>query len=178
MRNFLKVGEFDPTAILVALSTKPEWWNTDMVRTAHEASPHHAVDDILLRFNTVTDIAAVVNDVDCHPQPAWAELPQVRPLLFDVMRRVEAVRLGRVIITRLPPGKSIPAHIDQGAPVTLYTRFQLVLQCLPGCVFRIEDERVAMKGGEVWRIANDLEHEVINGSADDRIVIIADMELG
>lgn len=178
MRNFLKVGEFDPTTILVALADKPQWWNTDMVRTSHEASPHHAVDDILLRFNVVTNVEQVINDVDCYPQPAWAEFPQVRSVVFDLMRRVEATRLGRLIVTRLPAGKAIPAHVDQGAPVTTYTRFQIVLQCLPGCTFRIEDETVAMKAGEVWRIANDLEHEVVNASADDRIVIIADLELG
>ena len=36
----------------------------------------------------------------------------MRPIVFDLMRRIEAVSLGRVIITRLQPGGRIAPHAD------------------------------------------------------------------
>jgi quercetin dioxygenase-like cupin family protein len=91
------------------------------------------------------------------------------------MRQVEATRLGRVIITKLPKGKTITPHVDGGAPATYYERYQVALQCLPGNKFIIGDEAVSFKSGEVWHIDNKVEHSVINNSADDRIVCIIDL---
>jgi hypothetical protein len=56
----------------------------------------------------VSDPSGVINDVQVIPYPAWQLLPQLRPIIFDLMRRVEAVQLGRVLITRLAPGKRSP----------------------------------------------------------------------
>lgn len=163
----------------MALARQPELWDTETLRTRYPESPHHACSDILLFFNEIPDDPAellnVADDKDVRPYPAWDKLPQVRPIVFDLMRRVEGVRLGRLMITRLPPGKTIPPHQDQGAPASYYERYQLPLQSLPGCVFRAADEAVQMRSGEVWRFDNQQTHSVENFSADDRIALIADI---
>jgi len=178
LRHFQKIAEgVDVIPILNALSAREELWNENDLRSTHPASPHGAVDDIWVFFNDPSNAEAVVNDLDVVSYRGWRELPQLRPLVFDIMRRVEAVKLGRVIITRLPPGKEIPPHIDQGAPATYFTRYMLALQCLPGAIFTIESEVVNFRMGEWWMIDNRTEHSVVNNSADDRIVLIVDLRL-
>jgi aspartyl/asparaginyl beta-hydroxylase len=177
LKNFLRIAEgVDVITILNAIQAKPDLWDENTLRTAHPLSPHKECHDIWVFFNkTEDDIRSVVDDVRVIPYRAWKELPQLRSVIFDLMRRVEGTELGRVIITRIEPGNKIPAHVDQGAPVEYYSRYQIVLQNLPGSVFQIEDERVLFRAGEVWRINNAKEHSVINNSADSRIVVIVDI---
>ena len=48
---------------------------------------------------------------ECVPRPAYWALPEARPLIFGLMNRVGATRLGRVMITKLPPeGRDTAAH--------------------------------------------------------------------
>lgn len=176
MKHFLKVGEINPTPILHALMMKSDLWNAFDLRSTYPNSPHAEVDDILLRFNDLSEPEKVPDDIVCVPYPAWNELP-VKPVVLDLMRSVEGVGLGRVMITRLKPGGRIAPHVDQGAPAEYYRRYQFSLQSLPGATFRFDNEVVSFRSGEVWWINNRVEHEVINGSEDDRIVMIADIRL-
>lgn len=177
MRNFLKVAEgVNVTPLLVALADNPDLWNQNTLRTQHPGTAHSEVSDILVFFNEITDDpSAVIDDRQVIPYPAWARLPQLRPIIFDLMHMVGGVQLGRVIITRLPPGKTITPHVDGGAPAEWYTRYQLALQSLPGCIFSCGDESVSMRTGELWRFENTLEHSVSNASADQRLALIIDV---
>jgi len=110
--------------------------------------------------------------------PAAAELPQTKPLILNLMRFAEAYELNRVVITRLAPGRRILPHADdQGAYVhdPHRQRVHVVLQGLPGSLYRTGDETVQMLTGEVWWFNPLLEHEVQNNSADDRIHMLVDM---
>lgn len=180
MRNFLRLASgVNVLPVLTALAAMPELWNAHSIRTAHPASPHAQADDILVFFNDIpADPAQVVNDIQTRPYPAWSALPQLRPLIFDLMRLTEAVQLGRVIISRLAPGARIASHVDEGAPATFYQRYQVALQSLPGALFRIGDERVNFASGDAYWINNCAEHEVINNSSDDRLALVIDMRLG
>lgn len=177
MKNFFKVASgVDVTPLLTTIQRQPELWNQHTLRTSHEKTPHKAVEDIWLWFNELTENPAdAIEDLQTYPYPAWEKLPQARPIIFDLMRRVEATQLGRCIITKLGPGQKIEPHVDQGTPATFYTRFQVALQCAPGCSFIIEDESVCFQPGEVWLINNRGEHSVVNNSADDRIALIVDV---
>lgn len=174
MDNFFRLAKginFNP--LLVAISRQPELWNQNTLRTKHPQTAHGDVSDIWLMFNDVGE--NVANDLIVRPYPAFQKLPQARPFIFDLMRMVDGVTLGRVIITKLPPGKKITPHVDGGAPATYFNRYQLVLQSLPGALFTIGDETVNFESGEVWLIDNKKEHSVVNNSRDDRIVMIVDI---
>ena len=174
MDNFFRLAKgvnFNP--LMVAISRQPELWDQNTLRTKHPNTAHGSVSDIWLMFNEIGE--SVANDIIVKPYPAFEKLPQARPLIFDLMRTVEGVTLGRVIITRLLPGKKIAPHVDGGAPATYYKRYQMALQSLPGALFRIADETVNFETGDVWLIDNTKEHEVINNSKDDRIVMIVDI---
>lgn len=177
MRHFLKIGETDVAPVVEALARAPQLWDQHRLRTEHPGAAHAQVNDIWLWFNDIDPaaLAAVADDRDTVPYPAWAALPQVRPIIFDLMRRVSGVRLGRVLITRLPPGGRIAPHVDGGAPATYFDRYQIALQSLPGVLFRAGDEQVGFATGEVWMFDNTQEHEVINNSADDRLALIVDI---
>jgi len=180
MRHFQKIAEgVDVVPVLNALAANPSLWNACDLRTTHPMSPHQQVDDILLWFNDIPDDPAdIVDDIRTVPYDPWLLLPQVRLHVFEIMRRVEAVHLGRCMITRLAPGDSIPEHVDQGAPATFYTRYMLALQCLPGALFESGGEVVNFRTGEWWQVDNTAPHSVVNNSADDRIVLIVDLRLG
>ncbi len=176
MRNFeLMAAGIDVAPLRHAITRQPDLWNANTLRTAHPGTAHSEVDDIWLWFNATDTPETVPDDRETIPYPAWPRLPQVRPLIFDLMRRVEGTRLGRVIVTRLAPGKSIAPHADAGAPADYYERYQFALQSLPGCLFTIGDETVSFATGDVWHIDNRETHAVVNNSADDRLAMIVDI---
>lgn len=179
MRSFQKIFEgFDVVPLLNALACREHLWNANALRTSFPGSPHAQTDDIWLFFNNVPeDEGEVVNDILTRPYPAWKELPEVRPLVFGLMHRIGGVQLGRVMITRLPPGKTIPEHADSGAPADYYERYQFALRANPGCVFHCGGEIVQFNMGECWWIDNRRPHCVINNSNDDRLALIVDVRI-
>lgn len=178
MRNFLKLAEnINVLGIRAELQRNPGLWDENTLRTKHPGTAHSEVSDIWVFFNSLseTDSNLVVDDKEVIPYRGWDLLPSLRPLIFALMNQVNAVRLGRVIITRLPPGKGIDPHTDMGAPATYYDRYQVAIQCEPGNIFMIGDESVSFKTGEIWQIDNKIVHSVVNNSAVDRIVCIVDL---
>lgn len=182
MKYFQQIASgVDVTPILTALKCQPELWDANPIRTKHPGTAHAEVSDILVRFNDIEefqrtgDPTTITDDREAIAFPAWDKLPQLRPIIFDLMRRVEATRLGRVVITKLPPGRQITPHEDQGAPATYYERFQIALQSFPGAIFHIGDEHMNFASGDVWWINNNVTHSVVNNSRDDRIVCIVDL---
>lgn len=174
MENFFRLAKgVNPAPLLVAVNRQPELWDQNTLRTKHPNTAHNQVNDIWLMFNDAG--GDVSNDIIVKPYPALAMLPQARPIIFDLMRIVEGVTLGRVIITKLAPGKKIAPHVDGGAPATYFSRYQVALQSLPGALFTIGDETVNFESGEVWLIDNKKEHSVVNNSRDDRVVMIVDI---
>ncbi len=174
MRYFYKLTENVPVLpIMASLAIQPGLWNQDDVRKKFEDSPHTQVDDILLRFGDPDG-----DNLEAFDGPAMRVLPNVKKLLLDTMHLVGGSRLGRVIITRLEPGKKIAPHSDVlGKYAEYYTRYHLVLQGLPGSMFNCGDETVNMKTGELWWFDAHAEHSVTNNSADDRVHMLIDVRI-
>lgn len=181
MQNFLFVaGGVDVVPLLLALKVNAHLWDENKLRTQHDLTPHKQVHDIWLRFNDLAlykdDFSGVVDEHESINYPAWYALPEARSIIFSLMARVEGVRLGRCLITKLPPGGRIEPHVDGGEHAAYYERFHICLQSQPGIVFRTGEESVTMRPGEVWWFDNKIEHEVINNSADDRLHLIVDIK--
>lgn len=186
MRNFLQIAtNADVLPLLHAVQRQPGLFNTHRFRTTFENTPHAEVDDILLRFSDPSiakdgDTAAVMADGNCIWHPAAAALPQARALILDVMRRAEAYALDRVVITRLRPGGCILPHADD---VGSYVhdphrhRYHVVLQGLPGSIYKCGDETVCMRSGEVWHFDALTVHSIENNSSDDRVHLLIDLRI-
>jgi hypothetical protein len=183
VRNLVKIAQgIDTAPLLLALARQPKLWDRHGFRKEIPDGPHSQMNDIWLRYNDEKPFKAsgdwsTFNDEhESVYYPEWFHLPQVKPIVFGLMARTEATRLGGVLITRIPSGCRIDPHIDGGWHANYYnTKLYVVLQSNPQCINRVEDERVAMAPGEVWYFDNTKEHEVVNDGPDDRITLIVCM---
>src|SRR5688500_7626801 len=100
--------KFDVRTLVSELSRSPELWNDFDLRTNHPQSPHREMDDIIVRYNARANFNGdrqAFNGV--HDSVWWdsaERLPSALPIVFDLMREVQAERLGMVLITRQPAG--------------------------------------------------------------------------
>lgn len=184
MRNFLCIGTTDVMPLLMAVQ-RQDLWNKHTFRTTFTNTPHKEVDDIWIRYtdDKKADPEAPHEAlIDTTPiwHDAYYKLPQVKPIIFDLMHRLQAYELGRVLVTRLKPGGRILSHADNHGEYVWASdmaRYHVVLQGLPGSLYRVEDETVNMKTGEVWWFNALKEHEVLNNSSDDRVHLLVDVRL-
>jgi hypothetical protein len=191
MRNFQKIAEgVNIIPALIELQTNGDLWNQNTLRTMTPESPHREVDDIWVRMNDLSKCRQADTDpvfVDHRESinyPAASRLPAIRQMVMNLMMLVQGERLGRVLISRMQPGAQIGEHKDIGPDLTkwydsepYYSRFHIVLQGHAGSLFHCGDEQVCMRSGEVWWFRNDVEHSVINNSAEDRIHIVTDIRV-
>lgn len=177
MRNFLKVlSGINVTPLLLQIYAHQELFGADRIRSTYaEDSPHKEVTDILLRFSE-SELPAIGDDLQCDWQSSIADLPFAKDIAFSLMSSFRGEQLGRVMVTRLPPGKTITPHADvKGKYANFYTRFHVPLQSDPGVLFACGDEQVNMVPGEVWWFNGHLTHSVVNNSARDRLNLIVDL---
>ena len=105
--------------------------------------------------------------------PAYYALMQLRPIIFGMMARVEGTHLGGVLITRIPAGGHIESHADKGWHPEFYnTKLYLPIATNDQCWFRVEDEKVVMKTGDIWWLDNTVEHEIANEGETERMTLI------
>lgn len=173
MRNFKKLAagvEIEP--LLGQLAAHPELWGANCWRK--KLGVHSEMTDIWVRFAEKEEDFARPHFASWYP--AFHALPALEKMIFDAMALVRASHLGGVLITRIPPGQKIGAHVDRGWHPEFYnTKLYFVLKSNPQCVFRVEDERVAMEPGDLWQIDNTREHDVHNDGDSERMTLIVCM---
>lgn len=181
MRRFQQLAAgINVTPLMHQIVLNPQLWNQNTLRTKHPQSPHQQVDDILLRFQEMPPVGQEHLVIDEHESiwyPAWSVLTEAHTLVFDLARIVKAERVGRVLISRMSPGKEIAPHIDGGDHARYYRRYHVVLASQPGCIFKCEEEQVQMRSGDVWWFDNGKTHSVVNHSADDRLTMVVDLRI-
>lgn len=185
MRNFVKIAQgVDVMPLLLALHRQPELWHEDTYIRNYPQGPFGEVDSIMLRFpekalvDSVAAQQAFLAEHDQHESidyPAYAALPEARPLIMNLMTYVGGTRLGRCLINRIVPGGRITPHADSADHAEYYDRHHIVIQAAPGVDFRCGEEHAMMQTGEIWWFENAIEHEVVNNSGQDRIHLIVDI---
>lgn len=187
MNNFLRIATgVNVTPLMLAIARRPDLWKDDTYLRDYPQGPFGEVESIMLRFpekrvfDQEVEVEAykagqhVSDQHESIDYPAYAILTEARPIVMNVFAAVGGERLGRVMINKIKPGGVIFPHADTPEHVKYYSRFHLVLQSLPGVLFRCGDERASWETGAVFWFNNALEHEVVNHSADDRIHMIID----
>ena len=178
MNNFKLVGTVKTSEALVQLLQNSNLWNQNPLRTKHQGTAHKEVDDIWLRFNDVTgDLSNILNNLETQWYEAKDKLIQIVNLTFELMAREKAVRLGRVMLSRIANEGRVYRHRDEGNYPHYYERYHIVLQGGKGNFFFCGDEYVEMLTGQIWWFQNLIEHEVYNNSGKDRIHLIVDLKL-
>ncbi len=185
MRNFHLVSRgHDVTLLHNALMRKKYLWNAEEFRTSYTESPSTDVDDIVLRHVSRETIKIgpleAQNDSNVIWWPAAKELPEAKSLVMPLMSYLGAYELMRLFVSRLAPGKTILPHEDNiGEYVNIkdIARYHIVIQGMPGSMFKSGDEEVCMQTGEVWWFDPKQMHSVVNNSADDRVHLVVDFRV-
>ena len=167
----------DITDALMQLEAHPELWDKHSVRTASYTSPHNRLSDIWLRYNAFENFdeknpAAFNGEHDSVFYPAWNVLTELQRHVFDIMRFTCSVRLGGLLITRIPAGAVCEKHIDQGWHATYYNKYALQLKAAPGQAFHFEDGAFESAPGDLFTFDNSYTHWVTNDSKVDRVTLI------
>jgi Aspartyl/Asparaginyl beta-hydroxylase len=179
MKNFLRMAVNVRTIELATqLIRQDHLWREDTYLRDYPQGPFQDVETIFLRFppSSVSELERGQKDQhECVWMDGWVHLPAARVLVFSLMQLVEGERLGRVMLNKIRPGGRIYPHADTPVHAQYWDRFHYTIAATPGVVFRCGDERVEMKTGDCWWFQNELEHEVVNNSATDRIHLIIDI---
>jgi quercetin dioxygenase-like cupin family protein len=153
-----------------ALQEHPELWNQHITRTESPNSPHFGLDDIWARFGDPDRAAdGAAHDSFWYPS---AEVLGIKGLCYDLMRAVEGVELGGVLITRIPPGRAVKPHTDPGWHARRYDKFAVQIASAPGQRFHFEGESLETKPGDLFWFDNQFTHWVTNETAYERVTMI------
>ncbi len=180
MRHFQQIAAGVETLPLVLdLYRQPELWDQHNARTGGAGS-FVGTSDIWLRFRDPSELVSRETYAEPHVPvfyPAWHALPHVRPIVFGLMARVEAVQLGGILITRVPAGEQVAPHDDRGRWHSEWfnTKAYLPLASNDRCFNTCGDERVTMRVGDCWLFDNLVVHSTVNEGETDRITLIVSM---
>ena len=156
MRNFLQIAQgIDVIPLACALQVNADLWDRNNNRKEYDKSSHKVTSDIWVRYNDIKnlgdDYSEFNKEHDSVWHPAYGALPQLRPIIFGLMAKCQAVRLGGVLITRIPPGGHVLPHTDKGWHPEYYNmKVYVPILSNPQCVNRVGDEHVVMSPGEAW----------------------------
>lgn len=180
MRHFQQIAQgVDVLPLVLDIYRQPDLWNEHTERTGGAGS-FEDTDDIWLRFRDPAELTS--REAFAEPfvpvfYPAWYKLPHLRPIVFGLMARLEAVQLGGVLITRVPGGAQVKPHDDRGRwhPEHFATKAYLPLASNDRCYSTCVDERVVMRVGEAWLFDNLKTHSTVNEGETDRVTLIVSM---
>ncbi len=144
MKHFLKIGSVDVIPMLLALQYADGWVAGDGYQTLPLRSA-------------------------LEPAPAWMLHPQFHLPIFDLMRRIQATRLGTVVVEKLPAGHGTCSEVSEALVM-----YEIVLQWKPGATFAIGEEQAPIEPGDVftWMALDGETIERWNGSDDDQISVM------
>lgn len=177
MRFVQLASGVDTVPVLLQLNRAAHLWDRNPERRLYPGTPHAAMTDITVRYMPEGEVTMAARRLEHRNVfwPAWHELPALRPMVFALMTRVNAVELGSILITKLPPGGVIEPHSDAGnwAPEYYNTKCHITLagSALVSC----EDEVCRFDVGTIWTFDNLLTHAVACSGDSDRIVAIVSM---
>lgn len=162
--------------LMEELNAAPQLWRTYTYRSDAPNTPHAAVSDIWLRYNDLNNYApSQMNEMMQEHDSLWYEaidkLPAFKALANMLMGILQGERLGGILISRLPAGATIAAHVDTEWHSTYYKKFHLVLQGDNSVIYSGHDHLVNQPG-DLFYLDSSKPHGVLNLGTEDRIVVI------
>ena len=176
----------DVRAALAELYDGGDYWNRHKLRT--EQYVHSDVDDIWLRFHE-WDEDLTLEELNQPHESVWypiaEELPGCVNIVLTVWRNtIEEfpdcdIEFGGVLITRVPPGKTVERHNDQGSWHAEHYSYKVGVQVLghEDQAFCFDGYRSVALTGECYMFDNQVDHWIENNSDIDRITMIICMRV-
>jgi hypothetical protein len=196
MRNFRQVlSNIEVEPLLGQVDQHPELWSkeTEWTRKGNSKLAIYDTENIVLRYNQPRlppRLASLPRDAWVRITRAWQDdewnkpalevLPAARKIIKDLMAAIPGDHLGKIVLTRLRPGETIPWHIDALPPGwnQYWHRFQIPLRVNPGVRFVVGEEEQYLEPGTAWWFNNQTMHAVFNNSTEDRISMLTDIAPG
>jgi hypothetical protein len=177
MRFVQLASGIDTTPVLVELARNADLWDANPMRRTYPGTPHGQMVDIAVRYMPEADVTLDARRAEHRNVfwPAWYKLPALRPLVFGLMARAQAVELGSILITRLPPGGEILPHSDAGSWAPCFYNCKCHITVAGSALVRCDDEVCRFETGTVFTFDNLLTHSIKNDAECDRIVVIVSM---
>lgn len=178
MSHFSLIAQgVDVSGVNAELDAHPELWSANQYRTEDPTSPHHGVPDVWVRWRRPEELTGKESHVEPHLSafwPAWGMLPSLHPIVRNLAHVVNAVQLGGILITKIPPGQQVRPHVDhRGWHARWYdTKLYLTLRANPLCLNYCGDDVENFRAGDVWEFPNSVVHSVVNNGPTDRITCI------
>jgi hypothetical protein len=112
--------------------------------------------------------------------PEWYQVAKVLPAVkacAQMLARKLGGILGFVLITRIPPGKQVYPHVDQGWHARTHEKFCVCLKAMKAQAFCFEGEELRSESGDIFMFQNQYPHWVRNESAEERISLIVCLDM-
>jgi Aspartyl/Asparaginyl beta-hydroxylase len=106
--------------------------------------------------------------------PSWDVLHNTRSFVERVACNMQGA-IGHVRVSKLNGGSVIIPHIDVGQYCAMRDRYHLVIESERGTLFRVDEEEIVMREGELWWFDNKKIHSVKNLSDKARSHLIFDL---
>lgn len=176
MKNFLKLAQgINITSLALQIASHPQLWGQARIgKLWKEKFPDLEVEEIMGRYTR----SLSRDDLQCLWESPAEVITELKALSVYLCGAYKADQVGRVMLTRLPPRRSIPKHADtEGEYCQYYTRFHVPIVSEPGVQFFCGDEVVEMQPGELWWANIKLPHSIVNDSASDRVHLTIDLHI-
>lgn len=179
MSRFVRIASgADVLGLQLELGRAAHLWDTDPRRRLYPGTPHAQMVDITVRYMDVDQLVDLEARKRQHRNvfwSAWHALPSLRPMVFALMTRVQAVELGSILITKLPPGGEILPHSDAGSWAPEYYNCKAHIIVSGRSVTRCDGEECEQRAGDIWTFDNLQVHSIWNSGDVDRICCIVSM---
>lgn len=150
-------------------------WDRHNARTRYPV--HAQVSDIWVRYNAWENYKGDLHGMSYEHEsvwyPAYSELTSLPGVIEACRLHAGAETLGGIFITRLPPGKRVLPHADDGWHARTYSyKFALQIAGNACQAFCFEGHQLSAAPGELYAFDNLQTHWVYNMSDEDRITLI------
>lgn len=178
MRHFETITTgIDVGPLRFQLDSHPELWDEHRNRTAFKGSPFEGTSDLWLRYRDKSDLIEAHDFKAEHKTvnyPSWHAMPATQDIVFDLARIVKAVRIGGVLMTRIPPGGKILPHHDRGSwHAEFYnTKIYIPIKANDQCINYCGDEQIVIREGDAVSFDNLITHSVENNGSTERVTLI------
>lgn len=167
---------FDPAPIMREIDEANAW--NQSARVTFKNSPQRDTQDIILRGPIgweSDDLLTLHQQIECEDYAAMHLHIETRELVGEIFVVVEGVKLGRVILAKLPPGKVVYPHADEGLVPETYLRYHAIVQSGYGSWFLVNNHALHMQPTQIYQVNVRKQHAVVNLSDEDRIHLIVDI---
>jgi quercetin dioxygenase-like cupin family protein len=177
--NFMLLGQNLPVRGVLQQIEQSHAWDWLNLRKMFPRTPHRESSDIILRFAPLQcpiTFRGIMDGLECVNYWPWYDLDGVRLLIDHAFGRPMESEIGRVMVTRLSPGKQVYPHADEGQYSEHFDRYHIVLSAGAGeCIFECGGEQIIMNTGDFWKFNHQKIHSVHNAGQGDRITLIVDV---